>query len=102
VISRLENGRPIGLRLVTLMRLFDALGIEALEARLRPWHPWSDRTGVADPDETELPLGDPDRLPRFEDRITLGWPRSRPPAHTRTANRARPGHSADVHTGRES
>jgi len=41
VISRLECGRPIGLRLVTLLRLFDALGIVRLDARLVAWHPWS-------------------------------------------------------------
>jgi transcriptional regulator with XRE-family HTH domain len=41
VISRLECGRPIGLRLVTVLRLFDALGIVRLDARLAEWHPWS-------------------------------------------------------------
>jgi len=41
VISRLECGRPIGLRLSTLLRLFDALGIARLDARPVAWYPWS-------------------------------------------------------------
>ena len=47
VISRLECGRPIGLRLVTLLRLFDALGIVRLDARLVAWHPWSTEADLA-------------------------------------------------------
>ncbi|MBF8290710.1 MAG: Helix-turn-helix domain [Chloroflexi bacterium] len=50
VISRLELGRPIGLRLKTLLRLFDALGIIGLEPRYKAWHPWS--TEESTPDET--------------------------------------------------
>ena len=46
VISRLETGRPIGPRLRTLLRLFDALGISGLEPEFSAWHPWS-------PDETD-------------------------------------------------
>jgi transcriptional regulator with XRE-family HTH domain len=41
VISRLELGRPIGVRLRTLLRLFDALGVIGLEPRFKAWHPWS-------------------------------------------------------------
>jgi transcriptional regulator with XRE-family HTH domain len=47
-ISRLECGRPIGLRLVTLLRLFDALGIVRLDARLAAWHPWSTDPDLGD------------------------------------------------------
>lgn len=51
VISRLETGRPIGVRLTTLLRLFDALGIQRLEPAFRPWHPWSEgRDEVVPPD----------------------------------------------------
>ncbi|MEO7663650.1 MAG: helix-turn-helix domain-containing protein [Candidatus Limnocylindrales bacterium] len=42
VISRLENARPIGLRLRTFLRLLDALGVVSLEFRYQPWHPWSE------------------------------------------------------------
>jgi transcriptional regulator with XRE-family HTH domain len=49
VISRLENGRPIGVRLPTLLRLFDALGIERLEPAFRPWHPWSEGRDEVEP-----------------------------------------------------
>jgi transcriptional regulator with XRE-family HTH domain len=48
VISRLECGRPIGLRLVTVLRLFDALGIVRLDARLAAWHPWSTDPDLGD------------------------------------------------------
>jgi len=39
VISRLETGRAIGLRLKALLRLIDALGIDRLEPTYRPWYP---------------------------------------------------------------
>ena len=48
VISRLELGRPIGLRLSTLLRLMDALGIVGLDPRYKPWHPWSTLDSPAD------------------------------------------------------
>ncbi len=50
VISRLETGRAIGLRLKTLLRLIDALGIDRLEPTYRPWYPWSE-----DRDDLEPP-----------------------------------------------
>jgi len=49
VISRLELGRPVGLRLRTLLRLLDALGIVGLEPRYAPWHPWSEKEPPAEP-----------------------------------------------------
>ncbi|HEX4897584.1 MAG TPA: helix-turn-helix transcriptional regulator [Candidatus Limnocylindrales bacterium] len=58
VISRLECGRPIGLRLVTLLRLFDALGVVRLDARLAAWHPWSMPPEFEDHDEPSLHSGD--------------------------------------------
>ena len=41
VISRIETGRPIGLRFVTFLRLLDALGIAGLDPTYTAWHPWS-------------------------------------------------------------
>jgi transcriptional regulator with XRE-family HTH domain len=48
VISRLECGRPIGLRLVTVLRSFDALGIVRLDAWLAAWHPLSTDPDLGD------------------------------------------------------
>jgi transcriptional regulator with XRE-family HTH domain len=42
VISRIETGRPIGLRFVTFLRVLDALGITGLQPTYDAWHPWSD------------------------------------------------------------
>ena len=41
VISRIEGGKPIGLKFATFLRLIDALGIESLEPTYTPWHAWS-------------------------------------------------------------
>jgi transcriptional regulator with XRE-family HTH domain len=49
VISRLELGRPIGLRLGTLLQLLDALGVVGLEPRYKAWYPWSTDEPPAEP-----------------------------------------------------
>ena len=50
VISRIETGRPIGLRFRTLLRLIDALGIASLEPTYARWHAWSESAPTDDPD----------------------------------------------------
>lgn len=59
VISRIEAGKPIGLRVRTVLRLMDALGIVGLEATYARFHPWSDLPRLDPAEEREL-LGEAD------------------------------------------
>ncbi|MBI2777021.1 MAG: helix-turn-helix transcriptional regulator [Chloroflexi bacterium] len=59
VISRIEAGKPIGLRIRTVLRLMDALGIIGLEATYARFHPWSDLPPFG-PDEERALLAEAD------------------------------------------